>query len=323
MEKNLHVALVADENYAEFVATVIVSLFKTNIDFEYITIHLLSNKVSSNIISIISSHIPKNRGDLYVYDISNISEMLEISVPNNMSISTYGRLFLPSIIDVSIDKILYLDCDIIINNTLSDFISIDLKQNYIAGVIDTVKDDAKNCIGVSNDEPYLNGGVLLISLKNWRKDDIERKSIDFLITHNGVVVHNDQGIINAVCCGHKTIVHPKYNVTTNYFTHSYKLLNCTHPFYTEKEIDEAKQNPFIIHYTTGVLNRPWIKNSKHPLVSNFLKIRELTYWKDVLLREDDRSLALKILAFSFNKFPYPIYKYIQAVISFIKYIINK
>ena len=322
MQENFHVALVADNNYAEFVATTIVSLFKTNRDFDHITIHLLSNGINSETVDIIHTHILQSEGSLFVYDISDISERLGVRVPNNISISSYGRLFLPAIIDLSIDKILYLDCDIIVTDTLYDLYNTNLKDNYIAGVLDTIRNDAKEGIGIQISEPYVNAGVLLISLKNWRIDNLIEKCVSFLIKNNGFVLHNDQGVINAMCLGHIYVLHPKYNVTTNYYTHSYKLLKTTLPFYPQKEIEEAKEKPVIIHYTTGVLNRPWIKNSKHPLVSEFIKIRKQTYWKDHPLYEDNRSFALKVLSFFFNNFPHFIYKFIHMIISLIKRVLN-
>lgn len=30
-------------------------------------------------------------------------------------------------------------------------------------------------------------------------------------------------------------------------------------FYLQEELDEAKKNPVIIHYTTGIVGRPWEK----------------------------------------------------------------
>ena len=50
-------------------------------------------------------------------------------------------------------------------------------------------------------------------------------------------------------------------------------------YYSEVELSEAINSPVFIHYTPAFVNRPWIKGSKHPLVSLYMKYLDLTPWK--------------------------------------------
>lgn len=315
-KNHLHIAIASDSNYAEFVATVITSLFATNSEFEKISIHLLSNAIVPDVLDKIKRHIPSDSGDLNIYDISDIQTRLSISVPNTIAISAYARLFLSDIIPTNIDRILYVDCDVVFNQSIKPLWDMEMNDESIAGALDTLPDaTSKLNIGINVDSPYVNSGVLLINLKHWRTINIQQQFIDFLLSHGGNVHHHDQGIINAVCTD-KIIVSPKYNLISTYLSHPYRLLKRTNePFYDDETIDDAKQNPAIIHFTEGFFNRPWIKNTKHPLASIYQKYHSQTEWHSSPLRPDKRSLAVKTLSWSFLNMPYPIYSFISKVIS--------
>lgn len=315
-QKHLHIALASDNNYAEFVAIVLTSLFATNKNFEKISVHLLSNKIQSQIINRLDDIVKTNSGELFVYDISDIKTRLNIKVPDTIAISSYARLFLSELIPNEIKKIIYLDADIIINNDLYNIWNSIITEYHVGGVRDTLPNsDSKIRIGLSCTDEYINAGILLINLEKWRKDNIQQKFINFLLKHNGNVHHHDQGIINAVC-QNKLILHPKYNLTSTYLSHPYLLLAKTNiPFYSHRDVEEAIVNPVIIHYTEGFYNRPWIANSKHPLANIFEKYWNLTNWGEIIYKPDKRSVAVKILSWSFLNLPYWAYNLVSNSIS--------
>lgn len=306
---HLHVALASDKNYAEFVAVVMVSLFDTNHWQDFTTIHLLANGIDEATIEKLQQHVPKDRGELKVYDIRSLKEDLGVDVPPTIAITAYARLFLPSLVNADVDRVLYLDCDIVVKGSLQNFYCISFDGQWVAGVLDTINGDyTKTAVGMAPTDGYLNSGVLMMNLAAWRENNVTQQCLDFLLEYGGKVFHHDQGIINGVCNHHKIIVHPKYNVATSYFSHPYWLLKKTnHPFYSQQEVNEATSAPAIIHFTEGFLNRPWIENSLHPLRDIFAHYHQLTEWADVPPRPDKRSLANRVLAWSFLNLPYWVY----------------
>ena len=229
-----------------------------------------------------------------MYDISDINSRLKVRVPPTISISSYSRLFLSSLLSSDIDKVIYMDVDAIVSGSLEKLWNTDMKDYQIAGVLDDVSLYAKKAIGLSFDTAYVNAGFLVLNIKQWREDDIEAKILDYLIAHNGKVFHHDQGLINAVCI-RKMILSVNYNMVTNFFVfpyHSFKQ----QPFYSEEEMEDGKKHPIFIHFTAGVANRPWMENCKHPLKDIFLKYKARSLYKNVPLEKDSRSTKLKILA---------------------------
>ena len=291
---NLHIAISSDANYAKLVSILLVSLFENNKWANCITVHLLSNNIDEESIKQIERHIPCGQGVLNVYDISDINSRLKVRVPPTISISSYSRLFLSSLLSSDIDKVIYMDVDAIVSGSLEKLWNTDMKDYQIAGVLDDVSLYAKKAIGLSLNTAYVNAGFLVLNIKQWREDDIEAKILDYLIAHNGNVFHHDQGLINAVCI-RKMILPVNYNMVTNFFVfpyHSFKQ----QPFYSEEEMEDGKKHPIFIHFTAGVANRPWMRNCKHPLKDIFLNYKAKSLYKNVPLEKDTRPMKLKLLA---------------------------
>ena len=303
----MHIVIASDTNYAEFVAVVIVSAIANNTD--YIHFHLLSNAINDSTVDKLKSHIPVGKGELHVYDIQDIEERLQIHVPATIAICAYARLFLPSILPADVEKVLYVDCDTVICDDLSGLWNTDLEGKYVAGILDTLpNNESKVKVGMCADEAYINSGVLLINLELWRKDNIQQQFIDFLLEYNGNVHHHDQGLINGVCKGRMCIVHPRYNCTSNYYSHPYNLLRRTNtPFYSEQECMDATTHPAILHFTEGFYNRPWIVNSQHPMASVFHHYHDMTTWRNTPQRKDKRTWLVRFLSWEFLHLPYPMY----------------
>lgn len=313
MKESLHIVISSDENYIIHGAVLCRSIIRHNKEEYKIHLHLLSNGVSEKSIAKLNSLFECEESLLSVYDMENIQSKLVVKVPPTISITAYLRLFVASILPNEIQKVIYMDVDAVVNSSLHDLWNIEFKDELIAGVLDTVTVNAKSLIGITDTEPYLNSGLLLINLKAWRAENTEGKFLSFLIKNDGNVYHHDQGILNAVCSNRKIIIHPKFNVMTSFFDFSVKQIQSLYsivPYYTQLKIDEAKVNPVYIHFTPSISNRPWSVNCAHPLKDLYLMNKSETPWKSSYLQPDNRKLQLKFLALVHKKLPFNIYKFI-------------
>ncbi|WP_330847969.1 glycosyltransferase family 8 protein, partial [Streptococcus suis] len=93
-----------------------------------------------------------------------------------ISLETYFRILLPSQLP-ELDRILYLDCDILVKGSLNPLWESDLTHHYLAGVneLDMLHDnsDYRQKIGFTPQDIYVNAGVLLFNLELMRQDKIE------------------------------------------------------------------------------------------------------------------------------------------------------
>ncbi len=140
----------------------------------------------------------------------------DIDLPINIkhiSIETYFRLFAPYLIDKNVDRILYLDCDLIINKSIDGFYNMDIEDNIIAGVINFDSDSClyNDRLKLPHDNPYINAGVLLIDLKKYR-DFIDKDTIIKFIENNYKILdYQDQDVLNALFLNKIKLVDIKYN----------------------------------------------------------------------------------------------------------------
>ncbi|UAL50264.1 glycosyltransferase family 8 protein [Metabacillus dongyingensis] len=304
---NLNVVYSSDNNYAQHVGVSMLSLFENNRDFNNINIYLIDNNILLDNKKKLMEICENYKRNIIFIDFNNVSKKLNLDIGNSISINSYARLFIPSLINFNIDKILYLDCDSIVNTCLKQLWNIDINDYYVAGVCDTVSNSTKTRINLEINKPYINAGMLLINLKKWKEDFVERKFIDFIASYNGQVFHHDQGTINGVLNENILILHPKYNAMTTFFTMARNEIMQFYglkEYYSESELNEAKENPVFVHYTPAFVNRPWIKGCKHPLVFKYKKYLDMTPWRGSSNIKDNRSIIDKIIAFIYNNLPF-------------------
>lgn len=214
---------------------------------------------------------------------TNLSEVLNMNVvADRGSLSQYARLFISSVMPEDLSRVLYLDCDIIINQSLSELWNLNLQGNTIGALMDAFSKQYRSNIDLEPMDVMFNSGVMLVDLDKWKEKDIERQLKNFIIKKNGKVQQGDQGALNAVLSKDTFCFEPRYNSVTIFYDFTYEeMMMYRKPpvFYSEKEIKEAVENPVLIHFTTSFLSkRPWIEGSKHQYVDIWLKYKNMTPW---------------------------------------------
>mgnify|MGYP005803247495 CR=1 FL=1 len=306
MDKNdLIVLYSTDETYARHAATSIYTLLENNKSFEKIKIYIISNNLSSETKKKFLRIIEEFERELKFIDLKEL--LVDFEKNNDYPISSYARLLIENIILE--DKILYIDCDTIVVNSLKDIWKIDLQENLIAGVQDALPSYLLSAINIEKNSQYINAGVLLINLKKWRDEKFKNQVYNFLKIKKGNVVHHDQGIINHICNGKIKILEPKYNVMPEIIMYNEKQIKKLYQlqnYYNDEELKDAKENPVIIHFISKFYNRPWNKKCTHPYKDNYLEALSKTGFS-TKLENKDLSKKVKLRKFIYKMFPFEIY----------------
>ncbi|MEG0762972.1 MAG: glycosyltransferase family 8 protein [Oscillospiraceae bacterium] len=298
----MNIAYAADEKYARYAAISMVSLFENNKEVSDITVYIIENNISNESKKILLELANKYNRKMIFLPLKDLINGLVTD--GTFSLASFARLFLCKILNI--DKILYLDCDMIVLTSLDELWNISMDGNYFAGVMDSVERHYRKEIGLSGNDEYINAGMLLMNLSELRKIDWQGKVIAFVNEFNGKVPHHDQGVVNALGKGKIKILSPKYNSMDLFFWYSSEqAMKITHTtkFYTQVECDEAVQQPVIIHYTAGYYGRPWDVKCTHPLKEAFIKYMNKTIYNGQLVDEkENRNVVLmrklyKILPF--------------------------
>lgn len=195
---------------------------------------------------------------------------------HHITIATYFRLFIPELISQSIDKILFLDSDIIIKHDISNLWEIDVSAYSHAAVQDpNISNDFKRNLGINENNLYFNAGVMLINLQKWRDLDITSKALQFMQDHSDKIVYWDQDVLNFLLQGKWLKIQSYWNAQQAFF----KDCSDTELQITADEFQKTRFDPSLIHYTGGGVCKPWHYYCNHPLKGEYYKYVKKTPWK--------------------------------------------
>lgn len=314
--KELNVLYSTDNNYAAHAAASIRSLVDNNGDFEQINIHVLNDNLSEEVKRKLHETVKMHENaKIFFHPLASLLSKLNLNDKSGFAKAGYGRLMISEIIDA--DKLLYIDCDTIINGSVEKLWDTDIAEYYVAGVQDNPALFSLTAVGMNMQDRYINSGVLLINLKKWREDKLEKRFIEMVKAHGGYVKHHDQGIINGVCKGNILVLHPRYNTMSQFFLMNAKQIKKLYDietYYSQEELDDAVRKPIIVHYITKFYNRPWYKDCTHPLKNLYIKYLSETPF-EVKLLDGKLNRKIRLRKFVFEKMPFGIFYAIERILN--------
>ncbi|MEE9362039.1 MAG: glycosyltransferase family 8 protein [Cellulophaga sp.] len=308
----INIAYSCDNAYVEHTGISIISLLENNKEINSINIYFIEKDVSQENINKLKEITAQYKRKFIIIPFKDICKDLKINTLGRHIETVYAKLFFSRIEDI--DKILYIDSDTVINSSIAEFWEIDLADNLLAGV-ETYTVDAKKELNLSKSDTFINDGVTLINLKEFRKQNIEQKFIECIASYDGNPPVLSEGVINKVCKGKLKTLHPKYNLMSGFFTYKKNHFLDMNEYYSKAVIKEAIQKPVIIHYLSAFFNRPWDINCTHPMKDRYLYYKSISCWKNLPLQNNKIGLGLRTISL--------LYKYLpNAPLDFIRFIKN-
>ena len=123
--KTINICLACDDNYSKYAGVVIASALANANEDDNLHIYILDGGITSvHKEEILSLKIIKDCEITFVQiDESLFEDYKKVKTHSYISLATYYRLKLTSLLDY-IDKIIYFDCDFIINSSLKELFNI-------------------------------------------------------------------------------------------------------------------------------------------------------------------------------------------------------
>lgn len=281
MENNrISVVYIADAGFMMPTCVSIVSLIKNkNIDDKYIIYALLNGVDEADkekIVQLSTEDVEINIIDITSENYNGLDETTCVGWNRHITKSALYKFGLAEYLDNE-DKILYIDGDTIINNSLRDLYNTDLEDNYVAAVNDMGRIVPQMAREINlKDENYFNSGVMLLNLKKMRQDKVFEKLIDYRVNTKSKFV--DQDAFNYVMQDSRIILPCKYNF----------LIKATEEFdfdeLCEKYFDDYYcsfsyliKEQIVLHYAGP--NKPW-KFYNSYVTEMFLEYYYLSPYKD-------------------------------------------
>ena len=169
--------------YSKFAGTTTLSVFENSYAPPHsITVHILHDNTLTQDNRDKFSYLAGRYGQcVKFYNVEElcadkIAEMIRL-VPNvknsRVSVGAFYKLVIPQLISPEIEKIIYLDADILVNMDIQELWQIDLKDHPLGVVTESLNGIKGFSIcrdGIIKTEDYFNSGVMLMNLKMLRKE---------------------------------------------------------------------------------------------------------------------------------------------------------
>lgn len=251
------VCLACDRNYLQPLAVTMASILKNKVPSDFIRFYILENTFSDA-----DRHMLSQLKSIAEFDViyKNVKDkaldLFPLKKNDKVTIETYFRLLIPNLIPEE-NLIIYLDCDIIVQSSLSQFYEMDLRENYVLGVRDI---DSRRHAKRLNTRRYINAGVLLMNSQAMRENKVLEKFVDYVAHNRPRIEMHDQDVIVAVLQDHFRYIPDTWNGQIARLPFQEKF----------SRLHQAN----ILHYVGH--RKPWLPNKRAKMRENYFRYLRLT-----------------------------------------------
>ena len=278
-ERMIHIAAVCDANYAMPLAVMLASLAATLGPERVATVYILESGLDAATRKRVEQSVRGTR--IALRWVTLVRDRLAALRPtlrkfDYASLASYYRLLLPEAVPGDVDKLIYLDCDLVIRRDIGALWDIDIGDAPLLAVPE-LSEAARlvssregirrhRDVGLADDQLEFNAGVMLINLRVWREEHVALRAFAYLRAAGHGVRWQDQDALNVVTAPRWRPLDSRWNVTM-------------HAFRGAADAEEAKRllaGPFIVHYNTA--QKPWHVDFPYGFRELFEHYLDATAW---------------------------------------------
>ena len=254
-----HVAFCFDRNFRQHFGAAVTSLLMTYEGLgEELAVHVVTDDVDEDFARRIDQLRRRFRATLRVYPVrERMATSLEgVPLSGGYPQTTYWSLLLADILPADVERVLYLDSDLVVVSDLQALLDADLQGRTLGGVDDPSSVRLRAKWGV---DCYINSGVMLFDLTRWRARDYGRRCVAFSLAQGDRIEYLDQCAINNVLAGDITLLERRWN-------------GCVMPRIPPQRFEGAA----ILHFITG--DKPWQAWYESPLGRYYWRYLDVSPW---------------------------------------------
>ena len=207
--------------------------------------------------------------------------------------ATWYRIFLPEL-RPDVDRVLYLDADVLVLDSLAELEALDLQGGYVAAVTNVFQPDHAHWparLGLDPAQRYFNAGVMVMDLAAMRRDGCTEALRRFGVERAPDLALRDQDAVNVVLGAGRLELAPRFNAMTSVlrFPHAADVLGA-------EAVEEARRRPAIRHFEGPPVGKPWHYLADPAERELYRRHRAATPWPDVRLEGRTPRNVLRRLA---------------------------
>ena len=246
-----HILVTLDRNYLKVLSVMLYSLSQSDPEGVY-TVYVVNNTLTEEDFASLSALLPR-------------TELVNVQVPEDLlqnapvsdryPTEMYYRLFAARYLPQQLERILYLDPDLVVLHSLRSLYQIDFDGKLFAAASHiesrTFRELNRRRLHLSEHAKYLNSGVMMMNLALLRKES-PQTIIDYIQSHKATLLLPDQDVLNALYADRTVPLDPLvYNLGEKYL----RLKNLHLPPAEKLTLDWVRSNTAIVHYYWR--NKPW------------------------------------------------------------------
>lgn len=266
--KTINVGFVIDDNYVKYLSVTIISILENKTMKDKYVFHVIHDgsitKQNQNILSSICSKY--NDKICFYPQNKQLHHEQRTDTRQDIPAVTNYRLMISSILN-NLDKIIFMDADLICLSDLSELWDIDLDNYYLACCPGQISSEYIKQIGIPNGYSYCNTGVMLADLKKWRENNIETLLFASEKKYRGIYQFYDQCIFNIALFDKIKYLPQRFNYRP--------------AIWEDKEFTPDFTNPCILHWAQP--QKPWQEDSI-PYAREYFKYADKSAYKWNILK---------------------------------------
>lgn len=259
---NMHFMLGADDFNAIPSAVVMASVMNSTTSSEKIFFHVVGegmNQTNINMLASLKEYFRPFKFEYVRFDMLRLSKFNTDIYHSNKK--TVIKLFAPELFP-DVNKILWMDHDMLILKNIRELFETDMEENYIATT--NLAEVSNYCIKQKITR-WLHGGIDLLNLKSMRRDDLQKKLLEAtkLYHRRKSCGGLDEYALTAVINENRVIILPhRYNLFVRYFWdirfNNGSCFNNESSFF--RLYNDEKDKCVVLHFIGK--GKPWEEQSK-------------------------------------------------------------
>ncbi|MEG0267758.1 MAG: glycosyltransferase family 8 protein [Carnobacterium sp.] len=276
--KNITIVSSSNEDFVPHLATLFLSLLESKNADTRLNFYVIDDNISLNSKLLLNRTVNQHNARISYLTIDE-SEFENVVESERIPKTAYYRISIPNLL-TTIDRVIYLDCDMICLENIQDIWELDLGDNLLAAVEDSGFHNRLNTMGINCvSDKYFNSGMMVMDLKKWREEKITEQAFDFIDAFPHLLRFHDQDTLNAILHDRWLELHPRWNAQTYLMLEEKK-----HPTVIGRmKWEEARENPAIVHFCGH--EKPWHEGSTHPYREVYFTLRNKTAFPLVRVEE--------------------------------------
>lgn len=291
MKNYINIVFAADNNYAQHTCVAMISILSNTQQRERLRFFLLSDNISDVKKGKISDSVDKFGAIVNFIDVADDS-FNQVYTSGHISKAAYFRLLIAELLPQEINKVIYLDVDLLVYKDIINLWEYDLGNKPIAAVADYgIMASARLCkqkneiIGLQG-RSYFNSGVLVLDLQQWREKKYGMSIIN--LVRKQKFPHHDQDALNKIFMDKWTMLPLAWNVIPPVFNLFAKIL-------FKKKLRNyavtAKKDPAIFHFAGRY--KPWEFEKTEGFNDKYYEYLSLTEFSDLYMPQPSCNMKGK------------------------------